>query len=101
VHVRRFKLYLTSLPCHSCRYIKSLQDITSYIYIRDLAITSTIYPSVASYNMVIASFVLSRGLLLLTSWQLSKSQKHYGVQFHRWCRSMPASTMEICHYRWQ
>jgi len=28
VHVGLFQLYLTSLPCHSCRHVENLQDIS-------------------------------------------------------------------------
>ena len=66
-HVRVFWLYPTSLPCHSCRHVDNLQEISCCIYILDSAITSTIYASAASSKVVKACLVHSRGFLSLKS----------------------------------
>jgi len=66
-HVRLFKLYPTSLPCHSCRHVEKLHEISCCIYISDSAITSTKYPSLASSRVVKACFVHSQGCSLLNS----------------------------------
>jgi len=80
MHGRLFWLYPTSLPCHTCRHVDDLQELSSCIHISDSAINSTQYVSVALSNVVTACFVHSRGCLsqnscltdreLTTSWCL-------------------------------
>jgi len=77
-HVRLFQLYPTSLPRHSRRHVENLQEISCFFQNEALAITSTIYDSVASSRVFKACFVHSRGPLsrhssakspeLTTSW---------------------------------
>jgi len=79
-HVRLFQLYPPSLPSHSSWHVENLQESSCYIKKWDLAITSTIYDSVASSQVFEASFIHSRGHLsqyshvkiplLTTSWCL-------------------------------
>jgi hypothetical protein len=51
------------LPYHSCRQVEDLQDISCCFEQRNLAVTSTIYTSVASSKVIKACFVHSRGCL--------------------------------------
>jgi len=77
-HVGLFQLYTTSLPCHSCRHVEYLQEISCCFKHWDAAMTSTIYASVASSKVIKACFVHSRGCFsgnssakmpeLTTSW---------------------------------
>jgi len=68
VHVRLFQQYPTSLPCHSCRHVEALQELSCCIYISDSAITSTIYTSIASSKVVTACSFHYRGCLWLNSY---------------------------------
>jgi hypothetical protein len=66
------------LPCHSCRHVENLQDISCCFQQWNSAVTSTIYASVASSRVSRACFVHSRVCLsgnpsaeiqqLTTSW---------------------------------
>jgi len=77
-HVGLFQLYTTSLPCHCSRHVEYLQEVSCCFKRWDAAITSTIYPSVASCEVIQACFVQSGGCLsgyssakipqLTTSW---------------------------------
>ena len=62
-HVGLFLLYTTSLPCHCSRHVRYLQEISCYFKQWDVAITSTIYTSVASSKVIRACFVHSRRCL--------------------------------------
>jgi len=78
VHVGLFQLYPASLPCHSCRHVENLQDISCCFEQWNSAVTFTIYPSVVSSKLIKACFVHSQGCLsgnsaakipeLTTSW---------------------------------
>jgi len=79
-HVGLSQLYPTSLPRHSSRHVANLQEISCCCWKEDLAITSTIYESVASSRVFEACLIHSRGPLsrnssatiprLTTSWCL-------------------------------
>jgi len=62
-----FQLYPTSLPCHSSRHVENLQGISCCFQNEALAITSTIFHSVASSRVFKACFVHSQGPLSRTS----------------------------------
>jgi hypothetical protein len=55
---------MTSLPCHCCRHVEYLQEISCCFKQRDAAITLTIYGAVASYKVIKSFFVDSRGCSL-------------------------------------
>jgi len=58
-----FQLYMTSLPCHRCRHVEYVQEISCCLKQWDAAITSTIYASVASSKVIKACLVHSHGCL--------------------------------------
>jgi len=60
VHVGLFQLYTTSLPCHRSRHVEHLQEISCCFKQWDVAITSTMYASVASSKVITACFFHSR-----------------------------------------
>jgi len=64
---RRMSDCSSSLPCHSCRHVENLQEISCCTYRLDSAITSTMYASVASSNVVKACLVHSRRFSSLNS----------------------------------
>jgi hypothetical protein len=55
------QLYTTSLPCHHCRHVEYLQEISCCFKHCDAAMTSTIDTSVASAKVIKACLVDSRG----------------------------------------
>jgi len=59
-HGRVFQLYQTSLPCHSCRHVENLQEISYCIDISGSARTCIDFTSEESAEMVKACFVLLR-----------------------------------------
>ena len=77
-HVGLFQLYPASLPCHSCRHVENLQDISCCFWQWNMAVTSTIYASLASSKVINTCFVHPQGCLsenssakipqLATSW---------------------------------
>jgi len=62
-HVGLFQLYPTSLPRPSCTHAENRQEIRCRFQNQDLAISSTIYDSVAFSRVLKACFVHSRGPL--------------------------------------
>ena len=82
-HVRLFELYPTSLPCHSSRNVKTLQDNNYRSWKWDSAITWTAYHSVPSSKAFEACFVHSRGRLS------RNSSKKIPGQIKSWCSNPP------------
>jgi len=86
-HVGLFQLYLTSLPCHYCRHVENQQAISCCFWQWDLAITSTIYTSVASTKVFKSCFThlrecISRNLStkiteLTTMVESCRQRRHY------------------------
>jgi len=64
---RRFWCWMSEPLCWRCRHLENLQEIGYCIYISDLAMTSTIYTSVASSKVVKTCLVHSRGFSSLNS----------------------------------
>jgi len=62
-HVRLFQLYPPCLPCHGSRHVENVQQISCCLEQWDWAITSTIYSSVASCDVITACFIHSWGWL--------------------------------------
>lgn len=60
-HDGLFQLYLTCLCCNWSRHVEDLQQMSCGFYRGDSAITSTMYASGDSPDVVIASLVHSRG----------------------------------------
>jgi len=97
-HVRLFYLYPASLPCHSSRHVKTLQEISCWFRIWDSDITSTIYSSVASSKLFI-SILFTLGDAYHEIWvRTPQSWQHHDVLLCGLWRQMPSSTMKDSHY---
>jgi len=62
-HVGLFQLYSTSLPCHRCRHVEYLQELSWCFKHWDVAMTLTIYASVPTSKLSYACFFHCRGSL--------------------------------------
>jgi len=105
-HVGLFQLYLTSLPCHSYRYVENLQDISCCFQGWNSAVTSTIYASVASSKVINPCFVHSQGCLsgnssakipeLTTSWYLISRNELINAFVDHGGFPLPAAINSLC-----